>query len=79
VEFMHSVLTIPEEQAAELVTDVCNEKDANHAIERCVNLQHCNFDHSRDGVTYGKEDGFISVDGEWAKYGALQMQLLPGE
>lgn len=62
-----------EAAAATAVAAAADEAEAGAAIERAV------AGGAGAGATpYSDEPGFISVDGEWAHYGDVQVQVLPG-
>ena len=53
------------------------EGEAGRAIELASAAALTNSEDGTPQLRYGKEEGFISVDGEWAHYGPLQVEILP--
>ena len=66
---MTMALGVSTDEAAAAMADVRTEGDVDRVIELAVT----------GSTRYSDEKGFISVDGEWAQYGPLQVDVLRGK
>ena len=67
IRMLRSSLHFSHDEAMQAAAGATSEHDGGVAIERAVTGR----------AKYSAENGFLSIDGEWARYGAVQVEIIP--